>query len=122
VGLKGQPSYRIVAADKESPRDGRFLEILGFYNPRTEPATIHVKKAVSLDEKWRPAARSVARVSRRQVCGQVRRFQKGEKVETWSQRPWKLKPSEPLRSERVGIKFDWVRPTGFPYQKLSSIL
>ena len=40
VGGKGQPSYRIVAADKESPRDGRFLEILGFYNPRTDPATI----------------------------------------------------------------------------------
>ncbi|NOY98472.1 MAG: 30S ribosomal protein S16 [Chloroflexi bacterium] len=44
VGMKGQPSYRIVAADKESPRDGRFLEILGFYNPRTEPATIQVKE------------------------------------------------------------------------------
>ena len=38
-GLKGQPTYRIIAADKESPRDGRFLEILGFYNPRTEPST-----------------------------------------------------------------------------------
>ncbi len=44
VGMKGQPSYRIVAADKESPRDGRFIEILGFYNPRTEPATIQVKE------------------------------------------------------------------------------
>ena len=44
IGLKGQPSYRIVAADKESPRDGRFLEILGFYNPRTEPATIQLKE------------------------------------------------------------------------------
>jgi small subunit ribosomal protein S16 len=44
VGGKGQPSYRIVAADKESPRDGRFLEILGFYNPRTEPSTISVKE------------------------------------------------------------------------------
>lgn len=44
VGLKGQPSYRIVAADKESPRDGRFLEILGFYNPRTQPATVTVKE------------------------------------------------------------------------------
>jgi small subunit ribosomal protein S16 len=44
VGLKGQPSYRIVVADKESPRDGRFLEILGFYNPRTQPATIEVKE------------------------------------------------------------------------------
>lgn len=44
IGLKGQPSYRIVAADKESPRDGRFLEILGFYNPRTEPSTLTVKE------------------------------------------------------------------------------
>lgn len=44
TGAKGQPSYRIVAADKESPRDGRFLEILGHYNPRTEPATIQLKE------------------------------------------------------------------------------
>ena len=44
VGMKGQPSYRIVAADKEKQRDGRFLEILGFYNPRTEPSTVEVKE------------------------------------------------------------------------------
>ena len=44
IGLKGQPTYRVVAADKESPRDGRFLEILGFYNPRTQPATIHLNE------------------------------------------------------------------------------
>ena len=44
VGGKKQPSFRIVAADKESPRDGRFLENLGYYNPRTEPATIRVKE------------------------------------------------------------------------------
>jgi small subunit ribosomal protein S16 len=40
IGAKKQPSYRVVAADKEAPRDGRFLEILGHYNPRTEPSTI----------------------------------------------------------------------------------
>jgi small subunit ribosomal protein S16 len=40
IGAKKQPSYRVVAADKEAPRDGRFLEALGHYNPRTEPATI----------------------------------------------------------------------------------
>lgn len=44
VGARHQPSYRIVAADKESPRDGRFLENLGFYNPRTEPATVEIKE------------------------------------------------------------------------------
>ncbi len=44
VGAKKQPSYRIVAADKEAARDGRFLEILGFYNPRTQPSTIQLKE------------------------------------------------------------------------------
>ena len=41
VGRKKQPSYRLVAADREAPRDGRFLEVVGFYNPRTEPSTIN---------------------------------------------------------------------------------
>jgi small subunit ribosomal protein S16 len=44
VGSTKQPSYRIVAADIEHPRDGRFLEILGYYNPRTEPSTIEVQE------------------------------------------------------------------------------
>lgn len=44
VGGKGQPSYRIVVADEEAPRDGRFLEIVGWYNPRTDPASIHVQE------------------------------------------------------------------------------
>lgn len=44
VGLRGQPSYRLIAADKEAPRDGRFLEILGSYNPRTEPFTFQVNE------------------------------------------------------------------------------
>lgn len=43
VGAKKQPSYRIVAADSHAPRDGRFLEILGHYNPRTDPPTIVIK-------------------------------------------------------------------------------
>lgn len=45
VGAKNQPSFRIVAADRESPRDGRFLEVLGSYNPRTEPSTVRVDEA-----------------------------------------------------------------------------
>jgi small subunit ribosomal protein S16 len=39
VGLKKQPSYRIIVADQRSPRDGRFIEIIGQYNPRTQPIT-----------------------------------------------------------------------------------
>jgi small subunit ribosomal protein S16 len=44
MGLKHQPYYRIVVADRESPRDGRFLEVVGTYNPRTEPSTILVEE------------------------------------------------------------------------------
>jgi len=42
TGLKGQPSYRIIVADSHSPRDGRFLENIGHYNPRTDPATVEI--------------------------------------------------------------------------------
>jgi small subunit ribosomal protein S16 len=42
VGAKKQPSYRIVVTEREAPRDGAFLEIIGFYNPRTEPATVEI--------------------------------------------------------------------------------
>jgi len=42
MGAKKQPTYRFVVADARSPRDGRFLEILGHYNPRTEPRTLVV--------------------------------------------------------------------------------
>lgn len=40
VGAKKQPAYRIVIADSRAPRDGRFIEIIGYYNPLTDPATI----------------------------------------------------------------------------------
>jgi len=42
MGAKKKPFYRIVAADSESPRDGKFLEILGFYDPMKEPADIKI--------------------------------------------------------------------------------
>jgi small subunit ribosomal protein S16 len=41
IGAKKQPAYRVVVADARSPRDGRFIEIVGHYNPLTEPSTIH---------------------------------------------------------------------------------
>lgn len=42
MGKKKQPQYRIVAADSRSPRDGRFIEILGTYEPRSEPSRVVV--------------------------------------------------------------------------------
>jgi small subunit ribosomal protein S16 len=40
VGSKKNPIYRVVVADSRSPRDGRFIEIVGRYNPQTQPSTI----------------------------------------------------------------------------------
>ena len=42
VGAKKQPAYRIVIADARAPRDGRFVEIIGAYNPLTHPSTVTV--------------------------------------------------------------------------------
>jgi len=42
MGAKKQPTYRFVVADARAPRDGRFIEILGHYNTRTEPRTVEV--------------------------------------------------------------------------------
>ena len=85
IGLKGQPTYRVVAADKESPRDGRFLEILGFYNPRTQPATIHLNedRVFHWMKNGALPTESVAQVFK--VSGTLERFErfkKGESVET----------------------------------------
>ena len=85
IGLKGQPTYRVVAADKESPRDGRFLEILGVYNPRTQPATIHLKedRVYHWMKNGALPTESVAQVFKSAgVLERWERFKKGESVET----------------------------------------
>jgi small subunit ribosomal protein S16 len=45
VGSKKNPVYRIVVADSRSPRDGKFIEIVGRYNPQTDPSTIELDEA-----------------------------------------------------------------------------
>jgi small subunit ribosomal protein S16 len=85
VGAKGQPSYRVVAADKESPRDGRFLEILGFYNPRTEPATIQLNEGRIFEWMGKGAqpSESVLQVFKSAgVLERYERFKGGEALET----------------------------------------
>ena len=50
MGKKKQPTYRIVAADSRSPRDGRFIEIVGNYDPRREPSAITIDNDKAV--KW----------------------------------------------------------------------
>ncbi len=50
VGAKNRPSYRVVVADSRAPRDGAFVEIIGHYNPFTDPPTIVIDEEKAL--KW----------------------------------------------------------------------
>lgn len=50
MGSNRRPAYRVVVADSRSPRDGRFIEILGHYNPLTEPPTVVIDRAKA--EEW----------------------------------------------------------------------
>ena len=88
IGLKGQPSYRIVAADKESPRDGRFLEILGFYNPRTQPATIQLKEERIyhwMSNGAQPSELALQVFKSAGLLDRYERYKKGEALETLMQ-------------------------------------
>lgn len=101
IGLKGQPSYRIVAADKEAPRDGRFLEILGFYNPRTNPSTLTVKedRVYHWMKNGALPTESVAQVFKSSgVLERFERFKKGEAVETLLQEAEEAKRAAPVKT------------------------
>jgi small subunit ribosomal protein S16 len=64
VGKKKQPTYRVVIADERSPRDGRFIEIIGQYAPRNEPSVVQVDtdKAVSWLQKGAQPTEQAAKV------------------------------------------------------------
>ena len=50
MGMKKMPFYRVVVADERAPRDGRFIEEIGYYNPMTEPATVKIDAEKA--QKW----------------------------------------------------------------------
>jgi small subunit ribosomal protein S16 len=63
MGKKKQPTYRVVAADGRAPRDGRFIEIVGTYEPRAEPSVVKIDNAKAVD--WlRKGAQPTERVEK----------------------------------------------------------
>lgn len=107
VGLKGQPSYRIIVADKEAPRDGRFLEIVGFYNPRTDPPTLQLKEERIYDwlKKGAQPSESVLQIFNGVgLMGRFDRFKTGEAVETLTAEGQKAvearKPTKPVKKAK----------------------
>lgn len=84
VGAKKQASYRIVVADSRSPRDGRFIEVVGFYNPRTEPETVTLQEDRALH--WLSVGAqpsdAVRRLFKNQgTLGRFERLKQGEPLE-----------------------------------------
>lgn len=84
VGLKKQPSYRIVVADQRSPRDGDFIEAIGHYNPRTEPITDVIDEARALH--WlsvgaQPSEAVGYILKRTGTLARYERLKKGESLE-----------------------------------------
>ena len=103
VGTKHQPTYRIVAADRESPRDGRFLEVLGFYNPRTEPATVHVDERRLFHWMTNGAQPSNAVHTTLKSVGtweRWERFKQGETLEVLVQEAEQSRPQTDPRTRR----------------------
>lgn len=75
MGKTKQPTYRIVAADSRSPRDGRFIEIVGNYDPRQEPSVVNIDNDKAV--KWlRQGAQPTDRVQKLlQISGAWEQFQ-----------------------------------------------
>ncbi|MGC9333293.1 MAG: 30S ribosomal protein S16 [Anaerolineae bacterium] len=81
TGAKKQPHYRVVVTDSRAPRDGKFIEIIGHYNPRTEPPTVEIdaERAVYwLSVGAQPSAAVKRMLDKMGIMGQVLAVRKGE--------------------------------------------
>jgi small subunit ribosomal protein S16 len=74
MGKKGQPTYRVVVADARAPRDGRFIDSIGRYNPRTEPSTIEIDEDKALEWLRKGAQPSEAVTRLLEITGVWQRF------------------------------------------------
>lgn len=81
IGAKKTPIYRLVVADSRSPRDGRFIEEIGFYNPTTEPATIKVEEERALHWLLNGAQPSDTARSLLASTGILQKFEEAKKAQ-----------------------------------------
>jgi small subunit ribosomal protein S16 len=106
MGSKRQPTYRIVVCDKESPRDGAFIEIVGTYNPRTEPESYKIVEGSVL--KWlnvgAQPSDAVARLLKNNgTMARLERLKKGESIETLTAEAVAAEAARPAINPRTKI-------------------
>ena len=103
MGARKQPFYRVVVADSRSPRDGRFLDTIGTYNPRTEPAEIRIDREKALAWLEKGAEPTDTARSLLSTVGIWQRFRTGEwPAGTVVESPVGTTEHAPLESESAG--------------------
>lgn len=80
VGRKRQPSYRVVVADERAPRNGRFIEAIGKYDPRAEPSLIEIDNERALEWLRKGAQPSDAVKKLLEVSGALEQYKNQPKV------------------------------------------
>ncbi len=81
MGAKKSPFYRVVVADSHYPRDGRFIEEVGYYNPTTEPADVKIDEEKVMQWMAKGAKPTDTVKSLLSQCGIVKKFAEGQKAE-----------------------------------------
>jgi small subunit ribosomal protein S16 len=85
VGAKKQPHYRVVVADQRSPRDGRHIETIGHYNPRTDPETVVIKEDRALywlSQGAQPSDVVLTMLKKQGTIDRLARMKQGESLES----------------------------------------
>jgi small subunit ribosomal protein S16 len=109
MGKKKQPSYRVVVADSESPRDGRFIENIGFYNPRTEPITFQIQedRALYWLSQGAQPSDAVARLLRKQgTMAKFEAIKSGQPLEVVAAEVEAEPEAEPVAEAEASVETD----------------
>lgn len=118
-GLKGQPVYRVVITDKEAPQKGSYIEIIGTYNPRTEPALFDIKEDRAL--YWlsvgaQPSEGVIRQLTKAGTMARYERLKKGEATmdvlveEANAARPSQLPKDMKTRRPAPAAGTGWFKP------------
>jgi small subunit ribosomal protein S16 len=107
VGAKKQPSYRIVVAEGQNPRDGRFIEKIGFYNPRTQPATMELDEARALywlSSGAQPSDAVLRILNKLGTTDRLKRLRTGEAMEALLAEAQAGRPQVDVRTRRDDLR------------------
>ncbi len=106
VGAKKQPYYRVVVADSSSPREGKFIEVIGNYNPRTDPPSIEIdaERALYWLSQGAQASEAVGRMLDKQgIIARAEAVKRGEaRPEVHAPKPEPIEEGEELPPEEEG--------------------